>query len=207
MAASEIPSVTKKIVAFGSKAIYLPKFTIALMRTPNLSPYHARFEVPLNFSKFDLRDYLYHAYNVKVFNVRSAVRQQPVRSEPGRRLLYRPDAKKYMTVEMEKPFVWPELPKDMAPWGHQEKEYQDRMVREMLKGKRPGERREEAANLREQAKALLRKRAPEPEAGKEEKVKDTEEEEIQHLEPVERWERTRTVKIVKGDEGPFLVKV
>jgi large subunit ribosomal protein L23 len=50
-----------------------------MVRTPGLSPYHARFLVPLDFSKYDLRDYLYHAYNVKSFNIRSYLKHMPVR--------------------------------------------------------------------------------------------------------------------------------
>ncbi|KAF2739946.1 hypothetical protein EJ04DRAFT_261187 [Polyplosphaeria fusca] len=112
----------EKIIDFGRKKIFLPTFTIALLRGKGLNPYQARFLVPLNFSKFDLRDYLYHLYNLKVFNIRSWVRQMPVRAttaQPGK--LFREESKKYMTVEMEHPFVWPEKPRSFEPWGKSEK--------------------------------------------------------------------------------------
>ena len=89
-----------------------------MVRTHGLSPYHARFSVPLDFSKYDLRDYLYHAYNVRCFNIRSYVKQMPVRdAQEQPRHWFRPESKKYMTVEMEQPFVWPALPEDTKPWG------------------------------------------------------------------------------------------
>jgi large subunit ribosomal protein L23 len=90
---------------------------VAFIRTPQLSPYQARFLVPLDFSKYDLRDYLYHAYGVKCFNLRSYVKQMPVRDTREQpRHWFRPESKKYMTVEMAQPFVWPEVP-NLEPWG------------------------------------------------------------------------------------------
>jgi len=97
-----------------------PKFTIALLRPPpNLSPYHARFLVPLDLGKLDLRDYLFHAYNIQATNIRSYVEQQKVRVQyqTGGRRWRRPRAKKYMTVEMDKPFVWPAEPENWEAWG------------------------------------------------------------------------------------------
>ncbi|KAJ5020291.1 hypothetical protein J3E73DRAFT_395636 [Bipolaris maydis] len=144
LVAMDAVPISKKLIAFGSKKIYLPKFTVALVRTPKLSPYHARFLVPLDFSKYDLRDYLYHAYNVKCFNIRSYVKQMPVRDTREQpRHWFRPESQKYMTVEMEQPFVWPEIP-DLEPWGQREKQNNN-------------DKREAARKLREQAKKLLYK--------------------------------------------------
>ncbi|KAF9888708.1 54S ribosomal protein L23, mitochondrial [Aspergillus nanangensis] len=103
------------------KQVYLPDFTIALIRTPFLPPRYASFYVPLNFNKLDMRDYLQRLYNVDVLAVRSFVEQQNVtRLRPlgkfGYGKLRRPVSKKKMTVEMKQPFVWPENPTDMAPW-------------------------------------------------------------------------------------------
>ncbi|KAI8936506.1 hypothetical protein NX059_006911 [Plenodomus lindquistii] len=147
--------ITKKLIVFGNKKVYLPKFTIALIRTPRISPYHARFLVPLDFSKYDLRDYLYHAYNVRCFNIRSYVKQQPVRDTREQpRHWFRPDSKKYMTVEMEDPFVWPETP-DLAPWGQKERrEEVEESVRSNTVGMQ-GVERERARRLREYVKGLL----------------------------------------------------
>ncbi|KKK21242.1 mitochondrial 54S ribosomal protein, partial [Aspergillus ochraceoroseus] len=103
------------------KQVFLPDFTIALIRTPFLPPRYASFYVPLNFNKLDMRDYLKRLYGVDVLGVRSYVEQQKVtRLRPlgkfGYGKLRRPMAKKKMTVEMKQPFVWPDAPTDMAPW-------------------------------------------------------------------------------------------
>ncbi|KAI9801801.1 MAG: hypothetical protein M1825_003174 [Sarcosagium campestre] len=109
----------------GRKKIYLPNFTLTLLRTPFLPPDHASFIVPLNLNKFDIRDYLYHAYGVRVISVRSFVQQQKVQDDrpnariPAQNRHYRPRAIKKMTVLMHKPFVWPEEPEDLSPWDKQ----------------------------------------------------------------------------------------
>ena len=95
-----------------------PEFTIALIRTPFLSPRFAAFYVPLNFNKLDLRDYLDRLYGVKALKIRSVVEQQrPTRERPLGKNGYgrwrRPQSKKRMTVELAEPFVWPEEPKDL----------------------------------------------------------------------------------------------
>lgn len=69
-----------------------------------------------------MRDYLWHAYGIKCTNVRSFVQQQKIRQDdPTRkrampRRWYRGPAIKKMTVEMERPFVWPEEPEDWSPY-------------------------------------------------------------------------------------------
>ena len=90
-----------------------PDFTISLLHSAHLPPTMARFLVPLNFNKYDLRDYLFHAYGVRALKIRSYVDQQPVtRNNAGR--IIRPQSLKRMTVDMDKPFVWPSPPEDMA---------------------------------------------------------------------------------------------
>ena len=132
-----------------------------MVRTPGLSPYHARFLVPLDFSKYDLRDYLYHAYNVKCFNIRSYVKQMPIRDTTKQpRHWFRPDSKKYMTVEMEQPFVWPELPEDKAAWGIGKAKDEIAQAAEANGIVTQEQRREQAKSLREQVKALLMKKEP-----------------------------------------------
>ncbi|CCX04447.1 ribosomal protein L23-domain-containing protein [Pyronema domesticum] len=104
---------------FGSKKVFLPNFTISLLRTQHLPPNYAQFIVPLNINKLDLRDYLYHAYGVEVLNVRSFITQKKIeRHKPGEKATryWRPASIKKMTVELVKPFVWPEEPTDLAPW-------------------------------------------------------------------------------------------
>lgn len=86
------------------------------MHRDSQPPDWATFQVPLRFTKFDLRDYLWNLYNVEVKGVRSWVRRPvaPTKNDSGRYM--RPPAEKYMTVEMTKPFVWPEAPTDLSPW-------------------------------------------------------------------------------------------
>lgn len=193
-----------------------PKFTVALVRTPKFSPYHARFLVPLDFSKYDLRDYLFHAYNVKCFNIRSYVKQMPVRDTREQpRHWFRPDSQKYMTVELEQPFVWPETP-NLEPWGQQDrqKELKDAVVANGAAD--ANEARKAARTLREQVKKLLNKDVLRPgpetltnkakssslalEAQEEEALRKQEEEEFKRMSRVEVWEKQRTGKVVEGDD-------
>lgn len=80
--------------------------------------------MPLTFNKLDLRDYLYHLYNVEVTSIRSLINQKmpTQRTAPGKHSgqWYRPQPSKLMIVDLVKPFVWPERPaeKDMTPWDH-----------------------------------------------------------------------------------------
>ncbi|CAN9140938.1 unnamed protein product [Alternaria alternata] len=208
--------ITKKLIAFGSKKIYLPKFTVALLRTPNLSPYHARFLVPLDFSKYDLRDYLYHAYNVKCFNIRSYVKQMPVRDTREQpRHWFREDSKKYMTVELEQPFVWPEVP-DLEPWGQQERREEIKQAASQNGAGDMAEAREAARTLREQVRKLLDKKVsrPDPEIQKKkamsveltaeeveaEKLREQEEANLQRMSRLKLWAKERTGKAVESDK-------
>jgi len=109
-----------------------PNHVITFVRpVRNTPPNLATFVVPLTFNKFDLRDYLWNVYQVRVNSVRSFVNQQPIqRKGPAekRGRAYRPQAQKMMMAELEKPFVWPErvkgedLPEeyDWKRWKEQE---------------------------------------------------------------------------------------
>lgn len=200
-----------------------PKFTVALVRTPRLSPYQARFLVPLDFSKYDLRDYLYHAYNVRVFNIRSFVKQMPVRDTRERlRHWFRPESKKYMTVEMEQPFVWPEIP-DLEPWGQKEKmkNVEDAVANSTEHD--PMKQRDTARRLREQVERLFkkedttvdetieRKKKEGMELGAEEMRKEEQrvlrEAQVKAMSRLELWEDKRTAKVVQSDDRrQFTVK-
>lgn len=69
--------------------------------------------MPLKFNKFDLRDYLFHVYNVEVNAIRSFINQPgPERKDRGRGKWFRPQATKMMVAELKKPFVWPEPVKE-----------------------------------------------------------------------------------------------
>jgi large subunit ribosomal protein L23 len=82
----------------------------------NQPPTFATFKVPLTFNKFDLRDYLLHAYKTPVLAVRSQLRQQSVRRSKIHGRIYRPPPIKTMTVQLKQPFVWPRVPTDITPW-------------------------------------------------------------------------------------------
>lgn len=221
--------ISKKLIAFGSKKIYLyawpfsvhtrriktdqsfsPKFTVALVRTPKLSPYHARFLVPLDFSKYDLRDYLYHAYNVRCFNIRSYVKQMPVRDTREQpRHWFRPESQKYMTVEMEQPFVWPEVP-DLEPWGQKEKQSEIEDAARTNGAVDSRDKRNAARKLREQVQKLLYKdtaRSGESQTLSEEQSTQEseaqaarEERMLKRMSRIKLWERERTGKVVESDK-------
>lgn len=98
----------------GKKKIYLPNVVVTLRRNERLEPYHAVFDVPLNFSKLDLRDYLWHLYRVKTISIRSSILpgvlkrkfklpDMPRRVGPMRRTR----ARKKMIVQLAKPFRYP----------------------------------------------------------------------------------------------------
>ena len=72
-------------------------------------------------NKLDMRDYMWHLYGVRALTVRSFVEQQRVRvldpdAEVPRRKWHRPQAIKKMTIEMDKPFSWPEEPSDYSAY-------------------------------------------------------------------------------------------
>ncbi|KAK8128557.1 hypothetical protein PG984_009665 [Apiospora sp. TS-2023a] len=96
----------------GFKQVYLPDHVITFCRPTRQAtlPQFATFKVPLHFNKLDMRDYLLHAYSVATLGVRSAVMRQPVARNPVTRRVQRPPAIKYMTVELQNPFVWPKEP-------------------------------------------------------------------------------------------------
>ncbi|KAK0636947.1 hypothetical protein B0T17DRAFT_651622 [Bombardia bombarda] len=84
----------------GAKKLYLPNHVITFIRPKPQQPANlATFVVPLKFNKLDLRDYLFHAYGVRV-NAR--------KNERGK--WYRPQSQKMMIAELVEPFAWPEAP-------------------------------------------------------------------------------------------------
>lgn len=101
----------------GRKQVFLPSNMITFLAPrENQLPIFATFKVPRTFNKFDLRDYLLHAYNTPVVAVRSQLRQQPIRPAKVKGRIYRPPPIKTMTVQLRQPFVWPSAPTDLMPW-------------------------------------------------------------------------------------------
>lgn len=99
------------------------------MRTPHLPPKYASFDVPLWFNKLDMKSYLRSVYKTEVLHVRSVVLQSKVErsrdsgrgmKNEGQGRMRRPASKKKMTVELVKPFVWPEPVQDLSPWDNEQ---------------------------------------------------------------------------------------
>ncbi|KAG5954296.1 hypothetical protein E4U58_000111 [Claviceps cyperi] len=117
--AEVVKAAARNLPAFrlGEKKVFLPNHVITFLRKDYLPPHEACFQVPLSFTKFDLRDYLWNVYNVEVTKVRSYVKELPLtQRHSNTRSSYRPLSLKVMTVELVKPFQWPELPNDLEPW-------------------------------------------------------------------------------------------
>ncbi|KAF2861035.1 hypothetical protein K470DRAFT_246370 [Piedraia hortae CBS 480.64] len=154
----------------GLKEIYLPDFVVSLRRTPHLGPNVASFNVPLWFNKLDLRDYLFSVYGIRIGpTIRSYVKQSRVRqgtdpTEPHRyRHWYRPKSTKYMMVNLESPFTWPDEPEDLSPWNREEAKMaqrEDEKMRDSLGGMADQIGPDQATRtaMREQAQALLAKK-------------------------------------------------
>ncbi|KAF7544222.1 hypothetical protein G7046_g9830 [Stylonectria norvegica] len=119
-AVKQIARQFPKSFKLGQKEVYLPNHVITFLRKEHLPPNEACFKVPIRFTKFDLRDYLWNLYNVECTKVRSYVKQQPLTQRNSySRSWYRPQGLKIMTVELAKPFQWPDLPDDKQPWSNQ----------------------------------------------------------------------------------------
>lgn len=87
-----------------------PNHVITFIRPkPNQPANHATFVVPVRFNKLDLRDYLFHVYNVRVKGVRSFINHIPVAGTPSTRWS-RGKPQKMMIADLVQPFHWPEPP-------------------------------------------------------------------------------------------------
>lgn len=154
----------------GKKEVFMPNFVLTLIRTPKLPPTFASFIVPLNLNKFDIRDYLFHAYKVRVLAVRSYIQQSKIRQDkpgaikPKARRWFRPKARKLMTVEMERPFVWPDEPEDFKAWDQKThrlvEEYQEEAGKRMDPRQAKMEADPERESIAVQAKRILRGEDP-----------------------------------------------
>jgi large subunit ribosomal protein L23 len=105
----------------GGKEVYFPQAKVILLRpSAKHTPYQAKFIVPRNFNKLDLRDYLYHVYGLRALNVTVQLMWgRWTREQPGRPRYRSPMVKK-MTIEMPEPFIWPEpTPEDVKKYEYQ----------------------------------------------------------------------------------------
>ncbi|KAH3688250.1 hypothetical protein WICPIJ_000775 [Wickerhamomyces pijperi] len=101
----------------GGKKLYFPTARVILLR-PNAkhTPYQAKFIVPKSFNRMDLRDYLYHVYGLRAFNITTQLQHAKFSREGNAVARYRTGQIKKMTIEMTEPFIWPEEPKNKNPW-------------------------------------------------------------------------------------------
>lgn len=104
----------------GEKPVYFPKARVCLLR-PNArhTPYQAKFLVPRNFNKMDLRDYLWNVYGLRALNVTVQLLHARFTRGMDDHARYRGPQYKKMTIDMEEPFVWPELPKHIVDGARQ----------------------------------------------------------------------------------------
>lgn len=104
----------------GEKKVYFPKARVCLLR-PNAkhTPYQAKFLVPRNFNKMDLRDYLWHVYGLRALNVTVQLLHARFTRTQDDHARYRSSQYKKMTIDMEEPFIWPELPQAIVDASHQ----------------------------------------------------------------------------------------
>ncbi|KAK1966196.1 ribosomal protein L23 [Colletotrichum sublineola] len=150
----------------GTKPVFLPNHVVTLIRKDRTPPNWATFNVPLTFTKFDLRDYLWNLYGVEVTAVRSWVKQSPIERKSASAGYYRPQSQKFMTVQMTKAFVWPSPPENLEPWNKKlweareassQKQYRQDVARQLGKLPYPSKEKEsgERKNLRREAAKLM----------------------------------------------------
>jgi large subunit ribosomal protein L23 len=71
--------------------------------------------VPLKLNKLDMRDYMWNCYGINCRGVRSYIQIQKLRQDkpkekrPKPRKWFRPRSIKKMLIEMDRPFVWPQV--------------------------------------------------------------------------------------------------
>jgi large subunit ribosomal protein L23 len=120
-----------------------------------------------------------------------------------------------MTVELEQPFVWPEVP-DLEPWGKKQKENEVRDAVKANGAADSSDAREAAKTLRQQVQKLLQKNVSKPdreiqmkkamltELTPEEKEADQlrrkEEANLRRMSRLNLWAKKRTEKVVESDK-------
>ncbi|KAK9472288.1 mitochondrial 54S ribosomal protein uL23m [Dipodascopsis tothii] len=123
---------TTRYFRMGHNEVYFPTKFIGMLRPrPRDNPFLATFHVPTRFNKFDFRDYLHNIYGLTVKNVSSQLRYNKRKHSLD----------KYMRVEMDEPFVWPELPEDLSPFRYEHDVQSDMYVEERRMFEASDERR------------------------------------------------------------------
>lgn len=120
----------------GENEVYLPKARVVLLKpSAKHTPYQARFLVPRNFNKMDLRDYLWNLYGLRALNVTSQLSPVKLSRTGADYSTYRRPQVKTMTIEMDEPFVWPEHSKEkIDQYNKQAKSQKDAIRKKALGG-------------------------------------------------------------------------
>lgn len=99
----------------GEQQVYFPKGRVCLLRpSAKHTPYQAKFVVPRSFNKMDLRDYLWHCYGLRALRVTSQLLHSKWNRSMDDVARHRGPQYKKMTIDMEQPFIWPDLPEDLT---------------------------------------------------------------------------------------------
>ncbi|OLL25495.1 DNA polymerase delta subunit 3 [Neolecta irregularis DAH-3] len=92
----------------------------------------AAFHVPLNVNKLDIKDYLWNIYGLEVKSVKTLISHGDMAKfnskKPGENWKFRLPSKKKAIVEFEKPFYYPEVPKNLNPWNKLYTDYADAKI-------------------------------------------------------------------------------
>jgi|TARA_R110002003_G_scaffold128_2_gene12051 large subunit ribosomal protein L23 len=140
----------------------------------------------------------------------------PVRDTQAQpRHWFRPESKKYMTVEMEQPFVWPEIP-SLEPWGKKEKEKETDDAVAASGVQDANQQRHAARKLREQVEKLFKREehltdvvierkkkegvALSTEEQKSEEKRLQRERQLKAMSRLQLWEEQRTGKVIESDD-------
>lgn len=114
-----------------------------------------------------------------------------------------------MTVEMEKPFVWPEDPKSWKPWGREEKEAQVKEAINKSGAYTMESKRNEIAHMRDHAKKILQgvvlQKAKIEESTEEKSEAAIKEEEKAEQEELERWAKMSLLEKWEAKRSPQML--
>ncbi|KAI8870766.1 hypothetical protein GQ42DRAFT_162469 [Ramicandelaber brevisporus] len=119
--------MTVSLWRFGSKKIYFPNLIFKIVRQPKGAPSNeVAFRVPLHANKFDVRDYLYHLYGVRVSDVRTVIFPGVYKRDAhsGRWIKSPRKKKAIVTLAAGEKFEYPAEPNIDKDFGGKERELQ-----------------------------------------------------------------------------------
>lgn len=130
---------------------------------------------------------------------------------------FRPDSKKYMTVEMEQPFVWPTAPESFEPWAPKQRQKEEDEAVEANSGGSSKDQRRAATKLRRHVEGLFKKTkdlkkdrviAREPKEGVALKARERRTAEPKKSSKLKHWEQKRPAKVLEtDDQSRYTIKI